>query len=363
MNADVAIDGSEDVAIAALLHPFATQALTWPESGRVLFARARDSASLRAAPRARFVCEQQFKPFADALSHAGLQCVVHAGGTFPLVLLLPPRQRLEARSELVRAVLRTDIGGTLVACAANNEGARSHEADMRRLCGSVHTVSKHHCRVFWTILREGSVDRVLLDTWSSLDAPRSIVDGRFLSRPGVFAWDRIDAASELLAAHLPDDLSGRGADLGAGYGYLSVEILALCARVNSLDVYEADARALDLARTNIACANEARNTPAKLDFLWHDVTTGLRGRYDFIVTNPPFHVGRADLPELGRAFIASAADALDPDGRLWLVANRHLPYETELRKRFSSVRCVVESRGFKVIEAAMVRQARTMGDP
>ena len=88
---------------------------------------------------------------------------------------------------------------------------------------------------------------------------------------------------------------------------------------------------------------------------WHDVTRGLPQRYDAIVSNPPFHQGRADLPELGRAFIASAADALRPDGRLLLVANRHLPYEAILDRRFREVRTLVAQEGFKVIEATGVR--------
>jgi 16S rRNA (guanine1207-N2)-methyltransferase len=85
------------------------------------------------------------------------------------------------------------------------------------------------------------------------------------------------------------------------------------------------------------------------------VTRGLPQRYDAIVSNPPFHQGRADLPELGRAFITSAADALQPDGRLLLVANRHLPYEAVLGQRFREVRTLVTQEGFKVIEATGVR--------
>ncbi len=88
---------------------------------------------------------------------------------------------------------------------------------------------------------------------------------------------------------------------------------------------------------------------------WHDVTRGLPQRYDAIVSNPPFHQGRADLPELGRAFIASAADALLPDGRLLIVANRHLPYEATLDARFAEVRTLTMQEGFKVIEAVGVR--------
>ena len=89
-----------------------------------------------------------------------------------------------------------------------------------------------------------------------------------------------------------------------------------------------------------------------LAFHWHDVTAGLPARYDVIVANPPFHAqGRADRPDIGRAFIAAAADALDPCGRLWLVANRHLPYEAVLDARFAEVRTVAQAQGFKVIAA------------
>ena len=176
----------------------------------------------------------------------------------------------------------------------------------------------------------------------------SILDGRFISRPGVFAWDRVDPASQLLADHLPADLRGRAADLGAGYGYLSVELLQRCPGIASLDVYEAEARALDLAKRNLADA--AARLP--LRFLWQDVAPGLSEQYDVIVTNPPFHAQQgAARPDIGRAFIAAAAAALVPGGRLWLVANRNLPYELELDANFGSVRIVTQQQGFKIIEA------------
>jgi 16S rRNA (guanine1207-N2)-methyltransferase len=192
-----------------------------------------------------------------------------------------------------------------------------------------------------------ALDRAQLQQWRSLDAPRAIADGRFRSRPGLFAWDRIDAGSALLAEHLPHDLRGRAADLGAGYGFLSTELLAKNPGIVALDLYEAEARALELARGNLA-AHAAR---VELAFHWHDVAQGLLARYDAIVSNPPFHVGRADLPELGRAFILAAAAALRPGGRFWLVANRHLAYEAALAQHFAQVRTVAMRDGFKVIEA------------
>jgi 16S rRNA (guanine1207-N2)-methyltransferase len=156
----------------------------------------------------------------------------------------------------------------------------------------------------------------------------------------VFAWDRIDPASTLLAEHLPATLAGSAADLGCGFGYLAVELLQRCPGIKTLDLYEAEARALDLARQNLARFSD-RVSP---NFHWHDVTRGLPGRYDIIVSNPPFHAqGAGDR--------AAAAVALRPGGRLWMVANRQLPYESVLDARFGTVRIVTQAGGFKIIEA------------
>src|SRR5690606_4587262 len=218
-------------------------------------------------------------------------------------------------------------------------------------------MSKHHCRVFWSRPLHGLPDPALAADWRRLDAPRRIADprvpgGAFTSRPGVFAWDRIDPASLLLADHLPAGLQGRVADLGAGWGYLGGQVLARCPGVAALDLYEADARALELARTNL----ETWGARVPVDFHWHDVAAGLPRQYDAIVSNPPFHgAGHAERPDLGRAFIAAAAAALVPGGRLWLVANRHLPYEAALGAGFGSVREVAARDGFKVVEAVRAR--------
>ena len=344
-----------DSALAALFVPFESSELRLPTDGRVLFLRARAGVRLREVAQPGWLCEQSFMPFADELGRNGLRVgEPEADELFPLVLVLPPRQRDEARALFARAVRHTAPGGTVLVSMPNAEGAKSGEADLAKLVGAVQHLSKHKCRVFWSTPSAAEINQTLLDEWLALDAPREIVDG-YVSRPGLFAWDRIDRASALLAAHLPDDLHGRVADLGAGYGYLATQVIARCPQVRTMDLYEAEARALEPARINLQRAQREYGRDLDVSVHWHDVTRGLPQRYDAIVSNPPFHQGRADLPELGRAFITRAADALQPDGRLWLVANRHLPYEVILDARFREVRSVVVQEGFKVIEAMGVR--------
>ncbi len=200
----------------------------------MLFLRARAGVRLREMAQPGWLCEQGFMPFADELARNGLRVgEPQAGERFSQVLVLPPRQRDEARALLARALNHLAVGGTVVAAMSNTEGAKSGEADMAKLTGCVRHLSKHKCRVFWSTPDEAGIDPVLLAEWLSLDAPRAIVDG-YVSRPGLFAWDRIDRASALLAAHLPDDLHGRVADLGAGYGYLATQVIARCPRVEAM---------------------------------------------------------------------------------------------------------------------------------
>ena len=344
-----------DAVLDALFLPLSDGSLPLPADGNVLFLRARDGYRLREMAQPGWLCEQSFKPFADALAHSGLTLgEATPDARFKLVLLLPPRQREEARALFARAVMHAEGGGVVLACVPNAEGAKSAQADLEALLGSVSHLSKHKCRVFWGMPKVSSHHRDLLDTWLQRERPQPNAAGYF-SRPGLFAWDRIDTASALLAAHLPDDLHGQVADFGAGYGFLAAQIVARCPHITALDLYEAEARALEPARLNTERALRESGRELAFAVHWHDVTTGIERRYDAIVSNPPFHQGRADLPDLGRAFIARAANALLPPGRLWLVANRHLPYESTLASHFQQVRSVAMQDGFKVIEATGVR--------
>jgi 16S rRNA (guanine1207-N2)-methyltransferase len=350
-------DRNEDRPLETLFLPLSEGHLAWPAGG-ALFLRARAGAPLQARSWPALVCHQTFAPDAAALERLQLRVLTDdldaVVQKFPLVLILPPRQRDEARALLARALRLTERGGRIVGCMSNDEGARSGEADLERIVGPLTTLTKNKCRVFWSAPLDAPHDAALAEEWLRLDAVRPIDGGRFVSRPGVFAWDRIDVASQLLAEHLPPDLAGRAADLGAGFGYLSVELLQRCARVTALDAYEAERRALDLARRNLA-EFESR---AQIRYCWHDVTAGLTDSYDVIVCNPPFHThARADRPDIGRRFIAAAAHALLPGGRLWLVANRHLPYEQALGAGFERVRIVTQQHGFKIVEALKAKRA------
>ena len=92
-----------------------------------------------------------------------------------------------------------------------------------------------------------------------------------------------------------------------------------------------------------------RDPDIPVGYHWIDVARGVPARYDAVVCNPPFHLGRDPDPALGIAFIRAAAAALVPGGRLWLVANRRLPYEAALGAAFA-----------RLVDAPRIVMARDM---
>lgn len=323
-----------------------------PTGGAILFLRASAGLIADLPATSALVAEQGFRPAFDALKAAGDADVrdgVTPTGTADvapaLVVVLPPRSRDEGRALFARALTSVARGGRVLAAALNDDGARALEKDFAALVPLGGNVSKAHGRAFWSLPVDGNVNRPLADQWMAADAPRHDAGRDVWLRPGVFNEGRLDGGSALLIEHIPAGLRGAVADLGAGSGLLSKAVLARCVGVTALELFEAEARSLDLARRTL----EGARVPVK--FQWHDVAQGVPGRFDAIVCNPPFHVGSRSVPVLGQAFIAAAAKALRPDGQLLMVANRHLPYEETLRFHFKHGELLAEAGGFKAYRA------------
>ncbi|MCV0426943.1 MAG: class I SAM-dependent methyltransferase [Roseibium sp.] len=345
-----------DPALDTLLLPLETEAVELAENARILFLRARAGRALGVLNKHRVLCVQSFAPDRDALVKAGFTVEADtADDAFDAVLVLPTRQRQEARAQLAMAVSKVKPGGFVLACAPNTEGAKTLESDLATLLGSVEKMTKNKCRVVWRTVQPGETNERQLGDWQALDVPRPVLGGSYVSRPGIFAWDRIDPASKLLAERLPETLKGRGADLGAGFGYLSRAVFEKASDVTAMDLYEAEKRALDLAEQNLSGFKGKK----VMNGIWSDVTKGIEGPYDFIISNPPFHqAGKADRADVGQGFIRAASAGLKPGGEFFLVANRHLPYEQTLSQVFANVTQLADEGGYKVIKAVKARGGR-----
>ena len=262
-----------------------------------------------------------------------------APGSIDSVMIYAPPGVLERRYVLATALKALKVGGRMDVMAAKDKGGSRLKKELTAFGVEVgETAKAHHRRC--VVIRPEALTGV--DEAIAAGAPQQVQGLDAWSQPGVFAWDRIDGGSALLAEALPA-LKGAGADLGCGYGALATVVLR-SPMVTSLRLVDLDRRAVEAAKRNV---DDVRAT-----FDWADARTiEATGDLDFVVMNPPFHDGGAEDRRLGQAFIRKAAEMLKKGGVLWLVANRHLPYEAELKEAFKRVTPVGDGGGYKLFEA------------
>ena len=310
--------------------------LALPE-GEILVLRPPMAMDLSALPPERLSVQHTFRPDRDAWAGAGVRVVEEPAAAAVAVVCLP-RSKVLARGLIAEAA---GLAPFVMVDGQRTDGVDSVWREVRGKRGEVEGLTQGHGRLFWF---EGGAG---FEDWA-LPGPQKGPEGLF-SQPGVFSADGADRGSLMLAEALPAKLPKRMADFGAGVGVLALAALAR-EGVESVDLIEAERLALDCARLNV--------TDPRARFLWEDARAGARGPYDGIVMNPPFHAGRAPEPALGAGFIAAAAKALTPQGQLWLVANRHLPYEATLAEAFRQVAEIGGDAGFKLLHASQPVRAK-----
>ena len=264
----------------------------------------------------------------DLAPESADQAVVHA-----------PAGAIERRYTLALVLRALKPGGRLDVMAPKTRGGARLAKELKGFGVDCEVVSKaHHKRCLAT--RPDALTGIEVSIKAG--ALRQDPESGIWTQPGLFAWDRVDPGTALLIRHL-ESPKGRGADFGCGHGALGQAVLAQEA-VSELTLIDLDRRAVEAARRNL--------TDPRARHLWADVRTlDSLTDLDFVVANPPFHDGGAEDRALGQAFIDRAAKSLRTGGMLWMVANRHLPYEAGLKSAFKAVRAVVEGEGYKIIEA------------
>lgn len=269
-------------------------------------------------------------------------------GVFSTLLVRSTRQNDETLGLVALAAAHTAPDGKIIVAQENAHGAGGLEKHLRRAFPNLQTISKFKCRIM--TLDRADADEAVLARWRDTAAIRKIKHnrGEFWSCPGLFSWDRPDPGSILLLAHLPSTLPGKGADLGCGNGLLSG---AAAKKEGASEIWclDADARAVECCRRNL----EERGIAIPFHVLWRDATLDQPDipALDWIVMNPPFHTQQDESRELGQRFCNSAMKMLRSGGELYLVANRHMPYEAVLEKDAAQVNVLADTDGFKILRA------------
>ena len=271
------------------------------------------------------------------------------------VVIRIPQERVALLQLLADAFAVLKIGGRCYIAGATNEGIKTAAATLESLFGNARVLSRDSShRVVSAVKRADTPAAPTLlenpylqpDAFFKLNAVLRGNEYELYTRPGIFSWDHLDDATAILAETMQVPNGASVLDIGCGYGALGIAASSL-SRGGPLCMLDADVEAVRSA-TRSANTNGIENFRA----LTSDVASAVRDeRFDVVVTNPPFHVGKATDLDVPMQFIEDAFQVLTKGGQLFLVANRTLPYEQAIRHRFGNVGNLHDGPRFKVLTA------------
>ncbi len=286
---------------------------------------------------------------ANAIANAEVRLADGVGGlapaSFDLVLSHLPRGRA-VQEELIRGTARVlRPGGRFYLVAHKRSGVKGAIAYARALfgqCGVVRQKKGYH-----VALAIRPADLPLpppTDSYVTRTVTLDGVETTLVSKPGVFAWDRVDAGTAALVSAMEIEAHDRVLDLGCGTGLAG---LAAARRASGGHVVlaDADARAVESARRTLE-ANDIFNAEVLLSDCGSAI---LDCRFDCVITNPPFHQGVGVDYDVACQFVRDAARVLRRGGRLFLVANRFLRYADLVHETFGNVATAYADNRYHVL--------------
>lgn len=168
-----------------------------------------------------------------------------------------------------------------------------------------------------------------------------------LSKPGIFGWNKIDQGSFFLVEHLKDFFQQlpenpvRIADLGCGYGYLSV----MASQFVDAVFIATDNNVAAVA----ACQQNFQRRGLRGDVVVADCAEGIDQSVDVVLCNPPFHQGFAVDDGLTEKFLLSCKRLLKTGGHALFVVNSFIALERKAQGMFSRVCTINNNKRFKLI--------------
>jgi 16S rRNA (guanine1207-N2)-methyltransferase len=270
-----------------------------------------------------------------------------APASFDLVLSHLARGRA-VQEALIQGAARVLRPGGRFCCVAHKragvKGAIAYTRELFGRCGVVRQKKGYHVAMavrpadlLLPTLTDGYITRTL-----DVDGAEAIL----VSKPGVFAWDRLDRGTAALVDTIGIHPSDHVLDLGCGTGLAG---LAAARRANKGQVVltDADVRACESASRTL----EANGVTNSIVLLGDCGSAVLDHRFDVVITNPPFHQDTGVEYVVGRQFVRDAAEVLSPGGRLFLVANRFLAYTDTIREVFGDATTAYSDNSYHVLSA------------
>ncbi|WP_239952977.1 16S rRNA (guanine(1207)-N(2))-methyltransferase RsmC [Pantoea sp. Z09] len=257
-----------------------------------------------------------------------------------------PKNKPEALFQLMNLLSLLPLGCDIFVVGENRSGVRSAEGMIEEWATLDKIDSARRCGFY-----HGRLDSQPTFDAESFRDSYDLDPLTICTLPGVFSRDDLDIGSALLLTTLAPHTKGKVLDIGCGAGVLSAVLANHSPKVR-LTLCDVHAAAIEASKATLAINGfEGEVFPSNV---FSDVT----GRFDLILSNPPFHEGRETSLDAAQTLIRGAVKHLNTGGELRIVANAFLPYPQVLDETFGSHDVLAQNGRFKVYRAVYGRGAR-----
>ncbi|EPT7053316.1 16S rRNA (guanine(1207)-N(2))-methyltransferase RsmC [Cronobacter sakazakii] len=257
-----------------------------------------------------------------------------------------PKNKPEAQFQLMNLLSLLPVGTDVFVVGENRSGVRSAEAMLEAYCPLNKVDSARRCGLYHGRLEKQPEFNA--DGWWG---EYQVDDLTIKTLPGVFSRDGLDVGSDLLLSTLSPHTKGKVLDVGCGAGVLAAVLASHSPKVR-LTLCDVSAPAVEASRATLAANGFEGEVVAS------NVFSEIKGRFDMIISNPPFHDGMETSFEAAQTLIRSAVRHLNIGGELRIVANAFLPYPNVLDETFGNHEVLAQTGRFKVYRAIMGRNAK-----
>ncbi|MCB5162363.1 class I SAM-dependent methyltransferase [Marinomonas algarum] len=326
--------------------------------GKILFANPEDTYPLDVSQTAEVFAWCQSKTLYDALARVGFseekrvlsaQWLPENGQDFDHVVIYQPKAK-ELLDYLLAAVLPVlKLGGQVWLVGDNKSGVKS---SMKRLEQGLDEVGKHdgakHCLLYTGYKRRDAKPFVFEDwivTWQQDVAGQSLT---LCSLPGVFGHGKLDKGTELFLTQLDqhrfmsDVAHARLLDFGCGDGIIALWLH----NKTGANITALDDSVLALTATELTFA--ANQVSHAVTVVASNGLADVKGRFNYVVTNPPFHTGVNTDYSIAESFFMNVKQHLTLNGELFVVANDFLRYPPLLDAALGSHTRLYRDKGFAI---------------
>ncbi|MEH2920473.1 16S rRNA (guanine(1207)-N(2))-methyltransferase RsmC [Samsonia erythrinae] len=290
--------------------------------------------------------QQMVKPLGESAQY-GLVADAGLVADSDTLIYYWPKSKQEAEFQLRNLLSLLPVGAEVFVIGENRSGVRSAESVLADFVELVKIDSARRCGLY-----HGRIDkqtRFTLDDWWEEYVTEGVT---VKTLPGVFSRDGLDPGSQLLLSTFSPHMKGKVLDIACGAGVLAT-VLAKQSPKLRLTLSDVSAAAVASSKATLAANGLEGSVIAS------NVYSDISGRFDMIVSNPPFHDGLQTSLQAAEMLIRGAVSHLPIGGQFRIVANAFLPYPALLDAAFGSHEVLAQTGRFKVYQAALARAPRT----